>query len=314
MESLIPTACILFLIIYSGMLSFAVPKALNVGSQTYFVSIIHRWTGILTLLLPIPLMAYEAIYEMHPNVHIYLFTVITIAFNCIFGGLLIPKRIPKWDIPTIRAFVEYPFTICFLILHRFDPLNYEHLKAVSVVAGLSWIALSLIMRFGHFSLFEPFGRFLVVLNIISTAYALIDIITHLHQFLINMKAGTAMDFGFKCRSKKPSDVGFKDESPSLWYCFVTAFLAIGFQTALGRANMKMVTETPSNLPVIVISGIIAVFGMSGCCLAWQYLIHGQEGMVHLQKTFPRASQMAVCGTLGVALANNFGVFTGSLVE
>lgn len=106
MDSFLSSACCVFLIIYCGLLIYALPQALKVGSQTYTSSIIHRWSGIMTLFLPIPLMAYEAIYQSHPNVYLYLCTVITISFNCIDGGLLIAKRIPKWDLPTIRIFVE----------------------------------------------------------------------------------------------------------------------------------------------------------------------------------------------------------------
>ena len=114
MDSFTSYTCVLLLIIYCGSLILTLPSALHIGSKTKTVSIIHRWSGIMTLFLPVPLAAYQIMYELHPNVFLYLFTVITIAFNCIFGALLIPSHIPKWDIPTIRAHVEYPFNISFL--------------------------------------------------------------------------------------------------------------------------------------------------------------------------------------------------------
>ena len=279
----------LFLIIYSGLLLFTIPLALIVGSQSFFVSIIHRWSGIITLLLPIPLMAFESIYGIHPDTNLYLFSVITIAFNCIFGGLLIPIRIPKWDIPTIRIFV------------------------VAATGGLSFIALSLNFRFGHIPSFEAFGRFLAVLSILSMIYALCDCAHHIHQFAINMKTETAMDLGLRSsrfQTQRPSQMGLKSESPSLFYCFVNAFCAR--QNNEDPAIMEMVTAVPSNIPVVMLSVSTAFFGMAAA-VQFHFLMLGQQGMIYLQETFPKLTQMAVYGTLGAALANNFGAFAGTLV-
>ena len=109
--------CLLFGGIFGGIFFLSLPKALNVGSQTQSMSIIHRWSGIMSLMLPFTLTAYHWVYETDPNVFLYLFTVIVGALNCIAGAVLITKRLPKWDTPTIRNFVEYSF-------HSRDPFLY----------------------------------------------------------------------------------------------------------------------------------------------------------------------------------------------
>lgn len=280
--------CFLFLIVYCGLLIYSIPKALDVGSHTFIVSIIHRWSGIITLLLPIMLMAYEAIYLMHPDLYLYLCTVIGISFNCIFGALMIPKRIPKWDIPTIRIFI------------------------VAVSGGLSFVCLSLNFKFGHIPSFEAFGKLLAVLSVISMVYAVSDLIHHLHQFAVNINAGTAMDFGFNIPSQKKdaSAIGLNNEAPSLWYCFVGAFLEPHHLTDF--VNAEMMTPVHSNISVLFLETMNLIFALTGL-LQFHYLFWGYEGMIYLQNAFPKLTRMAVYGFLGAALANNFGTFAGTLV-
>ena len=290
MESFVSWTCLLFLTVYCGLVIYAISKALQVGSQTNIISVIHRWSGIMTLVLPVVLIAYEAIYEIHPNVYVYLFTLVTIAGTCIFGGLLIPKRTPKWDLPTIRIFVS------------------------AVMGGLSLCCLSLTFRFGHLSSFDLFDRFVGILVVLYMVYAIADCVHHLQQFVANMKNGTAMDLGYRSRSmqwKKPSDVGLKYEAPSLWYCFVTAFWEK--QNAKDRDNVAMATVSPSSLPVVLVQIMTALNGVLQC-LPSQHLIRGHQGMIHVQDAFPKATQMSVYGYLAMAVAYLLGTFALTLVE
>lgn len=306
----------LLLCAYSGVLILAIRTALNVGSQTYSVSIIHRWSGILTLILPILLSAYETIYQIHPNVYVYLFTVITIAFNCIFGALLIPKRTPKWDTPTIRAFVKFIFDICLNSL-QYSLISHFWMKQMKIVAallGFSWVSLSFIIRFGHISSFEVFCRFLALLNIICLVYALCDCAHHIQQFRINMKTGTAMNLGHRFRSKRPTDVGLKFEVPSLWYCFGPAFYQR--QNSRDRAKVAAVTLSPSNLSLLVVQIWIVLAGLIGHgfpVLPLYHLICGHQGLVYHQKTFPNIMRYSVYGILLGALVNNLAGFAATLV-
>ena len=138
-----------FMIPYIVTLIFALPRT-NIGSKTYIISIIHRWSGINTLLIPLALMLYQTIYQKHPHIFFYIFGVLCIIINCIYGGLLIPKRIHAFDIPTIRAFV------------------------VGVTLGLSFVCLSLNFKFGHLPQFEFYGKIFAMISLIGLLYAIND--------------------------------------------------------------------------------------------------------------------------------------------
>ena len=73
------------LVPYFVTLIFALPRTF-IGSRTYIVSIIHRYSGINTLLLPLGLMVYEAVYQKHPHFFFYALAVLCISINCIYGG------------------------------------------------------------------------------------------------------------------------------------------------------------------------------------------------------------------------------------
>jgi len=285
-DSIIIGICTLFLIAYyCGALAFTIPKSLQVGSRT-IKSVIHRWTGINTLLFPVALMVYEATYHLHPDVFLYLFSVLNIALNCIFGALLIPKRIPKWDLPTIRIFV------------------------VASTGGLSFLGLSLNFRFGHIQKYDPVGQCMAVLSLLSIVYALNDTVRHVHQLFNNLRSGslTLTDLGFHFPTASPKQLGLKDEYPTLRYCFVSAFLDHTTHPAI----VAMVTSVPSNVTVVVLSITTMFFGMAGL-LQIHYLVHGYQGMVALHAMYPKLTRMAVYGFLGAALANNYGTFAGTLV-
>lgn len=291
--------CILSVIAYyCSAFLLTIPKALQVGSSET-VSVIHRWTGINTLLFPITLMIYEATYHVHPNVILYGFTVLNIAFNCIFGALLIPKRVPKWDLPTIRIFV------------------------VASTGGLSFLCLSLNFRFGHIQSFEPIGRGLAVVSLLSIVYAVNDCVRHIQQFRSNLKSGGAMDLGFSAASAREYSVsrrhtdsgraahikfGLKQEYPSLSYCLLSAHI----EQPTDPEVIAKVTSVPSNVTVIGQTLINWFFG-NAALLQIHYLVRGHLGMVALHRMYPKLTRMAVYGFLGAALANSFGTFAGTLV-
>merc|ERR1719277_780473 len=137
------TMLCMFLIPYIVTLCFALPR-------TYIVSVIHRISGINTLLITLFLMLYESYTQKHPPFLFYAIGIVSISVNCIYGGLLIPKRIHRFDIPTIRAFV------------------------VGVTLGLSFVCLSLNFYFGHIAAYEPIGKCLAVVSLIGLCYAIND--------------------------------------------------------------------------------------------------------------------------------------------
>lgn len=268
---------------YLVTLVFALPRT-HIGSKTYIVSIIHRFSGISTLLLPLGLMAYEAVYQKDPHIMCYALAVLCICINCIYGGLLIPKRIHRFDIPTIRAFV------------------------VGVTLGLSFVCLSLNFMFGHLETFEVFGKALAVLSLIGLSYAINDSAQHIYRFLTAPKVKSQVDMGFFFPEKTAVEVGLNYEFPTLWECFVTST----YKQPEDYRAVALATVTPSNFPVVYTVTLTALFGLANL-MQIHYLVCGHEGMQYRREVFPKITQMSVYGWLLAATANNFGTFAGTLV-
>jgi len=280
---LLPLCTFSFVIAYLALLAFVVPKAITVGRRHQIVSGLHRWSGIISLVLPMALMAYESLYERHPHIVLYALCVLNLSLNCIFGALLIPKRVPKWDVPTIRIFV------------------------VAATGGLSFVSLSINFRFGHLPSFESMSRMLAVLSLISVAYAFLDLRHHVRQFVVNLKEGTATNCIFQFTPKQPLAFALGPQRPTLWYCFFPSFF---HRPSDAEASA---TSVPSNVAVLGINAMTAFFGGLTGFLQIHCLLRGHRGMQYLRDTFPRTTQMAVYGFLGAALANNFAAFAGTLV-
>lgn len=277
------SAFIICLIPYIITLIFALPRT-NIGSKTYIVSVIHRISGINTLLLPLGLMFYEATYQRHPHIFFYLITVFSIVLNCIYGGLLIPKRIHYFDIPTIRAFV------------------------VGVTLGLSFVCLSLNFMFGHIESFENIGKLLAVISLIGLSYAINDSVQHIYRFITGPKLKSQVDLGFFFPTKTAKEVGLSYKYPTLWQCFITCT----YKQPKDYKAMSLATVTPSNFPVVYTVTLTALFGLANL-MQIHYLICGHQGMVYRHQVFPKITQMSVYGWLLAATANNFGTFAGTLV-
>jgi len=277
------TVALLFLMPYMVTLIFALPRT-NIGSKTYLVSIIHRISGINTLLLPLALIIYESIYQQHSHLLCYLVAAFCVILNCVYGGLLIPKRIHAFDIPTIRAFV------------------------VGVTLGLSFVCLSLNFRFGHHAWFEPMGKVLAVCSLVGLAYAINDSVQHIYRFVTGPKLKAQIDFGLFFPEKRAHEVGLDYRYPSLWECFITCT----YKQPRNYMAMALCTVTPSNFPVVYTVTLTALFGLANL-MQIHYLVCGHEGMLYRHDLFPRITRMSVYGWLLAATANNFGTFAGTLV-
>jgi len=273
----------IFMIPYMVTLIFALPRS-NIGSKTYIVSIIHRWSGINTLLIPLMLMLYETIYQRHPHILFYFIGVSCIIINCIYGGLLIPKRIHAFDIPTIRAFV------------------------VGVTLGLSFVCLSLNFQFGHLPQFEFYGKILAIISLIGLLYAINDSVQHIYRFITGPKLKSQIDFGFFFPEKTAKEVGLNYRYPSLYECFIECI----YKQPKDYMAMSLATVTPSNFPVVYTVTLTALFGLANL-MQIHYLFCGHHGMVLRNEIYPKITQMSVYGWLLAATANNFGTFAGTLV-
>eukprot|EP00487_Bulimina_marginata_P004717 TRINITY_DN21650_c0_g1_i1.p1 TRINITY_DN21650_c0_g1~~TRINITY_DN21650_c0_g1_i1.p1 ORF type:complete len:263 (+),score=28.46 TRINITY_DN21650_c0_g1_i1:174-962(+) len=229
-------------------------------------------------------MLYEAIYQKHPHLIFYGIAVVCICINCIYGGLLIPKRIHKFDIPTIRAFV------------------------VGVMLGLSFVCLSLNFMFGHLRSFENIGKVLAGFSLIGLLYAINDSVQHIYRFVTGPKLQSQIDLGFFFPSKRAHEVGLNYEYPTLWESFITS----SYKQPTDYIAMSLATVTPSNFPVVYTVTLTALFGLANL-MQIHYLFCGHQGMLLRHERFPKVSQMSVYGWLLAATANNFGTFAGTLV-
>ena len=169
---------------YVATLVFALPRV-SVGSRSYWVSNFHRLFGVLTLTYPLFLALYQSFYLSEPHIIFYLFGILVISFNCIFGALLIRKRLNKFDIPTIRAF------------------------CVGVILGLSFVGLSLNYKFGHLKWYQPFGYFFSIYSIIAIIYSCNDSIQHLYRMITGPKQFRSINLGHFKPPKLPSDPEMK---------------------------------------------------------------------------------------------------------
>lgn len=90
------------LIPYYLCLGGGLPLA-GVGSWKSLASIGHRIGGIGTLVSPLLMVLYEAFTSTHVPTPFYIFSIMAIAFNLIFGAVLIPRSFPAYDIPAARG-------------------------------------------------------------------------------------------------------------------------------------------------------------------------------------------------------------------
>lgn len=153
---LIPVA--LLLSAYLPCVVWGMPRS-NIGSWKSKISNAHRFGGIMTLAMPILATIWESMFSKHISGIFYIITASVILCNIAFGGMLIPRRIPAYDIPTTRAF------------------------AVGVLLGLSFLSLSLFFRYGQYLWYKPFGYIFAALSVYTNVYAWSDGLQHLRLYL-----------------------------------------------------------------------------------------------------------------------------------
>jgi hypothetical protein len=148
---------LLFLIAYTPCLIWGLPWS-RIGSWKSFRSYWHRIGGIGTLIIPLFFAVHERMTSQHVPLPIYLACQIMIWINVMMGALLIPSRIPAYDIPTLRAF------------------------AVGVLLALSFSSMSLFYRFGALQQYTIIGKILAVVAGYGVVYAWSDALQHVYRY------------------------------------------------------------------------------------------------------------------------------------
>jgi hypothetical protein len=266
---------------YLIILAWALPLT-RIGSWRALTSIVHRLSGILSLLLPMGLIVYNSWTDEHPHGYFYGLAVLCIVFNCLFGALLIPQRIPSFDVPTIRAF------------------------GVGVTLGLSFVGWSLVWYFGSETWFAPLGYLCGLYSFLTCLLAWNDSIQHICTNKTNPYYATQLDLEYFKPPKRPHQVGLKHQPYKLWEVFLK------FPLKASHPNLQEVTVTPSSAAVVFTVTLTAIFSLS-TLLQWHYLYCGPSGMLFRQQLFPSYTRYSAYLALLAAVANNFGTFAGTLV-
>ncbi|CAF1298901.1 unnamed protein product [Adineta steineri] len=266
---------------YLIILTWSLPLT-RIGSWKAITSIIHRLSGILSLLLPMCLIIYNSWTDQHPPGYLYGMAVLCIVFNCIFGALLIPQRIPSFDIPTIRAF------------------------GVGVTLGLSFVGWSLVWYFGAEPWFAPFGYLCAFYSFLTCILAWNDPIQHIYTNKTNPYYATQLDLEYFKPPKRPHQVGLKHKPYKLWEVFIR------FPFKSVHPKLQEVTVTPSSAAVVFTVTLTAIFSLS-TLLQWHYLYCGPNGMMLRHQLFSSYTKYSAYLALLAAVANNFSTFAGTLV-
>ena len=180
---------------------------------------LHRIGGVLTLLVPIFFVGYEAATGTHVSTVSYLLCVAFILANVLAGAKLIPRRIPAYDIPTLRAF------------------------GVGTSLAISFLSMSLFFKFGAFPCYEPIGKLLAVSAVYSTLYAWIDACQHLYNYLVTRNY--KKDIGDKW--------GLPFESASFKHVFIDCLYLRPTEEALQQS------VSPANFVTVVTTFLTALF-------------------------------------------------------
>jgi len=215
---------------YLIILAWSLPLT-RVGSWKAITSIIHRLSGILSLLLPMCLTIYNAWTDQDPPSYLYIIALLCIVFNCIFGALLIPQRIPSFDVPTIRAF------------------------GVGVTLGLSFVGWSLVWYFGTEPWFTPFGYICAIYSFITCLLAWNDSLQHIYTNKTNPYYATQLDLEYFKPPKRPHQVGLKHKP----YKLSEVFTRFPFEST--HPKLQEVTVTPSSAAVVFTVTLTAMFSL-----------------------------------------------------
>ena len=271
----------LTLVPYLIILVWSLPLT-RIGSWKMITSIIHRFSGILSLLLPMGLFIYNSWIDQDPPSYLYAIAVVCIVFNCIFGALLIPLRIPSFDVPTIRAF------------------------GVGVTLGLSFVGWSLVWYFGAEPWFAPFGYLCAIYSFLTCLLAWNDSLRHIYTNKTNPYYATQLDLEYFKPPKRPHQVGLK-HTP---YKLSEVFTRFPFEAS--HPKLQEATVTPSSAAVVFTVTLTAMFSLA-TLLQWHFVYCGTGGMILRHQLFPSFTKSSAYLALLAAVANNFGTFAGTLV-
>ena len=266
---------------YLVILVWSLPLT-RIGSWKTITSITHRFSGILSLLLPMGLIVYNSWTDQHPPQFLYITALICIVFNCIFGAFLIPQRIPSFDVPTIRAF------------------------GVGVTLGLSFVGWSLVWYFGAEAWFAPIGYLCAFYSLFTCILAWNDSLQHIYTNKTNPYYATQLDLEYFKPPKRPHQVGLKHQPYKLSEVFTR------FPLESCHPKLQEVTVTPSSAAVVFTVTLTAIFSLS-TLLQWHFVYCGTSGMILRQQLFPSYTRYSAYLALLAAVANNFGTFAGTLV-
>ena len=207
-----------FVFVYAFTLKWGIPMA-RIGSWKSLTSNFHRIGGVLTLLLPIFLVGYEAVISTDVSTPCYLLCVACILTNVLAGAKLIPRRIPAYDIPTLRAF------------------------GVGTSLAISFLTLSMFFKFGAFPWYEPIGKVLTITALYSTLYAWIDATRHMYNYFVTKKY----------KPEIGSKWGLPFESASFKHVFVDCLYKQPTEDALDQS------VSPANAVTVLTTVLTALF-------------------------------------------------------
>lgn len=258
----------------------------NVGSRKSIISIAHRLGGISTLVLPLILACYNSVTGgLFPSLPLYIATVATAVANLSFGGALIVRRVPGYDIPTLRAF------------------------AVGVSLGFAFLGHSLLFVLGKYPWYRPVGWVMAAVAVYSTIFAWSDALQHAWNFLFSDQSNNLTTTRTTTNATTKSlqqfwKLPFEKPKP------VDVFLKNIWRRPTPEALDT--TVSPANLVVVMTTGMTAVFA-SLSLLQLRYLALGPAGMMKLSKLAPAFCHWSALQGLLAVVANNFGTFSGTLV-
>lgn len=267
--------------------------------------------GIGTLILPLLLSALEAGTHSHVPLALYSITVATAMANLGFGAALITRKVPAYDIPTLRAF------------------------AVGVLLGTAFLGSSLLFVAGPSKFYEPFGVLFGAIAVYAAIFACSDALQHARLFL-RSKWNSEADDSFKGVTKVPQKSTYAEMGqmtvqnvrggaaavPSTglgrrhWFLpFERASFKDVFLTNLWKqptAEALEASVSPPNGVVVFTTSMTAAFALLAL-LQLRYLGLGSAGMSALTAAEPAFCRWSAYQALLAVVANNFGTFAGTLV-
>lgn len=275
----------LALIPHVACLIWGLPSALTIGNWKSIVSTGHRLGGIATLVLPLVLAAWHtALKGGFPPMGLYASALVVSALNLSMGAQLITRRVPGYDIPTLRAF------------------------AVGVSLGFAFLGHSLLFVAGPYVWYRPVAYIFGACSVYAAIFAWSDALQHAANFFVTGRRGNTQLFAMDSKGRA--------RRPLFWKLpFERARLGDVFFRNLWRQPTQAALEasvSPANAVVAFTTGMTALFATLPL-LQLRYLSLGPEGMAAFVRTQPVFCAWSSLQALLAVVANNFGTFAGTLV-